>query len=62
MSLRHHLQEYLSIRRSLGYDLRTHERILRRFVEFVEAENAPYVTTALLLRWQDGLARMRRGR
>lgn len=54
MSLRHHLQEYLSIRRSLGYDLRTNERILRRFVEFVEAENAPYVTTALFLRWQDG--------
>jgi integrase/recombinase XerD len=53
MTLRHHLQEYLSIRRSLGYDLRTNERVLRRFVEFAEAENAPYVTTALFLRWQD---------
>jgi integrase/recombinase XerD len=54
MSLRDHLQGYLGIRRSLGYDLRSTERILRRFVEFIEAENAPYVTTALFLRWQDG--------
>jgi transposase len=54
MSLLDYHQEYLSIRRSLGYDLRSTERILRRFVEFVGAENAPHVTTALFLHWQDG--------
>jgi integrase/recombinase XerD len=57
MSLRRDLQEYLSIRRSLGYDLRTNERVLHRFVEFAEAENSCHVTTALFLRWQDAFGR-----
>lgn len=53
MSLRHELERYLTIRRNLGYDLRTTERVLRRFIDFAEAEQASYITIPLLLRWQD---------
>ena len=34
MSLRHELDRYLTVRRSLGYKLGTSERVLRRFVDF----------------------------
>ena len=34
MSLASQLDRYLNVRRSLGYDFRTAERILRRFVRF----------------------------
>jgi integrase/recombinase XerD len=53
MSLRHELDRYLTVRRSLGYKLRTAERILRRFVDHAEAEQAQHITAALFLRWQD---------
>jgi len=53
MSLRHELDRYLTVRRSLGYNLGTSERVLRRFVDFAEAAQAQHVTTALFLRWQD---------
>ncbi len=53
MTLRHELDRYLTVRRSLGYKLGTDERILRRFIEFAEAEGATYVTTDLFLRWQE---------
>lgn len=46
------LERYLTIRRSLGYDLRTDERILRRFLAFAEQEGATHISTALFLRWQ----------
>lgn len=46
------LDRYLSIRRSLGYDLKTDERILRRFVTFAETQEDSHVSTALFLRWQ----------
>ena len=47
------LDRYLIIRRSLGYDLRTTERVLRKFVAFAEQERAEHVSTHLFLRWQD---------
>ena len=53
MTLRHELDRYLTVRRSLGYKLGTAERILRRFIEFADAEGATYVTTDLFLRWQE---------
>jgi integrase/recombinase XerD len=53
MTLRHELDRYLTVRRSLGYKLGTAERILRRFIEFADAEGATYVTTDLFLSWQD---------
>lgn len=51
-SLPHELDRYLSIRRSLGYDLRTSERVLRRFVDFAMARKARHITTNLFLAWQ----------
>jgi len=50
--LRQELDRYLTVRRSLGYDLGTAARILRRFIDFAESQNAQHVSTDLFLRWQ----------
>jgi integrase/recombinase XerD len=47
------LDRYLSIRRSLGYDLSTAERILRRFIAFAQHEGDEHISTDLFLRWQE---------
>lgn len=49
--LRQALEEYIAVRRGLGFDLRLSTRLLRNFVSFVEANAATYVTTALAVRW-----------
>lgn len=46
------LNRYLTIRRGLGYDLRTAERILRRFIAFVQQQGADHITADLFLQWQ----------
>lgn len=46
------LQRYLKVRRGFGYDLATAERVLKRFVEFADAEQAEYITTELFLSWK----------
>lgn len=56
MSLMPQLDRYLSVRRSLGYDLRTSERSLRRFTSYADAEGAAHIGTALFLRWHATLA------
>lgn len=50
-ALRKGLDEYLSVRRSLGYELRLAAGHLRSFVAFVESEGASHITTELALRW-----------
>jgi integrase len=45
------LSEYLVARRALGTGLMWPESSLRRFVEFVEAEGAEFLTTELAMRW-----------
>jgi len=55
MSIALQLERYLSVRRSLGYDLRTDERVLRRFIRFAEQEGAAHIDTALFLRWDASL-------
>jgi integrase/recombinase XerD len=55
MSITPQLDHYLSVRRSLGYDLRTDERVLRRFARFANQEEAPHIDTALFLRWDASL-------
>jgi integrase/recombinase XerD len=45
------LNEYLSIRRALGFELREVAGCLRNFVAFLETEGASYITTELALRW-----------
>ena len=49
--LRKALQEYLAIRRALGFRLRLSGRLLYRFVEFAEKEKASFITTKLALEW-----------
>ena len=45
------LKDYLRIRRSLGFRLREPGSLLRNFVAFLRAEDAPYITRELALRW-----------
>ena len=51
------LDRYLTIRRSLGYDLGTTTRVLRRFIAFAERQGAEHVGTDLFLRWQGTFGR-----
>jgi integrase len=60
MTLAHELDRYLSVRRSLGYDLATAERILRRFVQYADGQGATHVTVDLFLRWQAVFGHARR--
>jgi len=50
-ALREAMQQYLSLRRSLGFKLINAENTLRSFVAFAEREEASHVTTDLALRW-----------
>ncbi len=45
------LDEYIALRRALGYELRHTARALPQFLRFLEAEGASFVTTELALRW-----------
>jgi integrase/recombinase XerD len=53
MLLSTHLNNYLAVRRSLGYDLSFSERVLRRFTDFADAQGAGVVTTNLFLQWKE---------
>ena len=52
-ALRDALEEYLAVRRSLGFDLRLPASLLRNFVSFLEANEATYITRALAVRWAE---------
>ena len=45
------LDEYLSIRRNLGFDLRILESSMRNFISFMECEGAAHITTELAVGW-----------
>ncbi len=45
------LEDYLAVRRGLGFELRAVEWHLRKFVTFMEEQNASHITTELALRW-----------
>ena len=45
------LDEYLAVRRALGYKLRDPGLLLQQFVEFAEQASAAYITTDLALKW-----------
>lgn len=45
------LTEYLATRRALGTQLMWPESSLRKFVDFIEAEGAEFLTTELAVRW-----------
>ena len=50
-SLQTALDEYLAVRRALGYKLLLEGRLLRRFIEFAKHARADYITTELALKW-----------
>lgn len=50
-TLRHAVQEYLSLRRSLGFKLKEAGKALLDFVTFMEQHRASYITQALALAW-----------
>jgi len=52
MSLSLELERYLKIRRNLGYDLGTSERVLKQFVRFLESAGATHIRTELFLQWK----------
>lgn len=45
------VQEYLALRRALGYKLKLHGLLLPQFVEFLERRGASLITTELALEW-----------
>jgi integrase/recombinase XerD len=49
--LRNSLADYLRVRRQLGAQLRTSERMLLQFVEFLEARGAVRITSELAVEW-----------
>ena len=49
--LRKGLEEYLTVRRVLGFKLQVTGRLLHNFVRFAESEGAAFITTELALRW-----------
>jgi len=49
--MRKALEEYLAVRRVLGFKLRLAGRLLHGFVEFAEREGASFISRKLALRW-----------
>ena len=45
------LDEYLSVRRTLGFKLRDEGTVLHKFLRFLEKKGASYITTDLALQW-----------
>jgi integrase/recombinase XerD len=50
-TLRQAVQEYFTLRRSLGFKLRDAGKLLQAYVKFMEEQRAPYITTKLALAW-----------
>lgn len=50
-TLRKGAEEYLSLRRRLGYKLDRSGRLLLQFVSFMEQQKAPFITSNLVLGW-----------
>ena len=49
--LRQAIDDYISLRRSLGFKLRRMSEGLREFAAFMEQRAAPYLTTELAMEW-----------
>jgi integrase len=52
-TLTQRVDEYLTVRRSLGYDLSLSGRVLRCFTAFADRESADHITVDLFLRWKN---------
>lgn len=51
MRIEHGIDEYLRLRRALGFKLYTHDVTLREFARFIRQQHAKHITTALVLHW-----------
>jgi len=51
-TLTQRLNEYLAVRRSLGFDLSYSARVLRRFTAFADGEETNHITVDVFLRWK----------
>ena len=51
ITLRQRLDEYLALRRSLGYKLRKEGVRLPKFLSFMKARNANHISTSLAMEW-----------
>jgi integrase/recombinase XerD len=49
--LRHALDEYLTLRHKLGFELRELQAALTKFIAFLKAHGSPSITTALAVKW-----------
>jgi integrase/recombinase XerD len=49
-------EEYLAVRRALGFKLRGHDRLLKDFIDHLERVGSTTVTTAAALQWATGRA------
>jgi hypothetical protein len=47
------LQQYIVVRRKLGFDMSSAERVLRKFAEFADRERNDHITVDLFLRWKE---------
>lgn len=50
-SLARHLQNYLALRRSLGFKMRQADCLLRQFIRFADEQRASHLTTPLAVCW-----------
>ncbi len=51
-TLSQELDRYLTVRRGLGFELCTDERILRRFIEYAQRVGAEYVNAEIFIGWR----------
>jgi hypothetical protein len=51
MKLLKALEEYLTLRRALGFILAEPSRLLHKFVTYAKKEGASFITTELAVRW-----------
>jgi integrase/recombinase XerD len=50
-ALKEAIQDYLTLRRGLGFKLKRHGRFLKEFALFLEQAGEPRITTRLSLQW-----------
>jgi len=50
-SLQHSIQDYLAMRRDLGFKLKDAEVHLKKFATFMDVRRTPHITTSLAMEW-----------
>ena len=50
-TLSHHLDDYLKLRRQLGYKMQSAQLMLHNFLHFAQQEGAEVIRTKLVLQW-----------